>query len=344
MCTRPLGPGLSTRGLVHYDSYYPQTASCVFSSERFPVRSAFSILFLLLSLVSLAAWRSAASSYPAREQASVIGARLSTSSPLAVDSLTDNQPATAQSPQPTMDKLRQLAREILANLRSNVHDYTATLVKRERIGGRLGDEVLMQLKIRNPANQQDAKSGTRTQTGQGLSAYLKFQEPSSMRGREVIWVDGVNDNKLIVHEAGLLNLMRVELVPHGTLAMLGNKYAITEIGLLRLVEKLIEKIDRGVDLSQCSIDTRDGQMVGDRSCRLIQVTQPRSIPGADFYIAQVFIDDQLQIPLRYAAFLWPEHADETPPLEEEYTYLDLQVNVGLTDLDFDPDNPAYNYP
>ena len=26
------------------------------------------------------------------------------------------------------------------------------------------------------------------------------------------------------------------------------------------------------------------------------------------------------------------------------TYLDVKVNVGLTDKDFDPDNQAYNYP
>ncbi len=259
-----------------------------------------------------------------------------------------------QPEQPTMEELRGLAREILANLHSHVNDYTATLVKRERIGGRLGEEVRIQIKVRNPVAAVDPAIDSPATTAVaekkavesmgGMAAYLKFLEPRSMRGREVIWVDGVNDNKLIVHEAGFLNLMRVELAPHGKLAMLGNKYAITELGLLRLVEKLIEKIDRGVDLSQCSIATREDQMVGDRSCRIIQVTQPRSVPGADFYIAQVFIDNQWQIPLRYAAFLWPENAGEPPPLEEEYTYLDLQLNVGLTDLDFDPDNPAYDYP
>ena len=33
-----------------------------------------------------------------------------------------------------------------------------------------------------------------------------------------------------------------------------------------------------------------------------------------------------------------------PLCEEEYTYLDLKLNVGLTDTDFSPDNVAYNYP
>lgn len=233
-----------------------------------------------------------------------------------------------------MTELIELAQEMLAHMRANVHDYRGTLVKHERIGGKLGEETRMGFKIRNPVASPAA----------GLAAYLKFSEPRSARGREVIWVDGRNDNRLTVHEGGFLNLLRVQLAPDSSLAMLGNKYPITEIGMLRLAEKLLEKIDRGVDLSQCVIETREQQMVGDRPCRLIQVTQPKSVPGADFYIAQVFLDTERQIPLRYAAFLWPEREDETPPLEEEYTYLDVELNVGLTDSDFDPDNRAYNYP
>jgi len=233
-----------------------------------------------------------------------------------------------------MAELIELAQAMLAHMRSNVRDYRGTLVKHERIGGKLGEETRMEFKIRNPLASRTT----------GLSVYLKFSEPRSARGREVIWVDGRDDNQLIAHEGGFLNLLRVQLAPDSSLAMLGNKYPITEVGMLRLAEKLIEKIDRGVDLSQCLIETREQQMVGDRPCRLIQVTQPKSVPGADFYIAQVFLDTQRQIPLRYAAFLWPERPGEPPPLEEEYTYLDVELNVGLSDSDFDPDNPSYNYP
>ena len=31
-------------------------------------------------------------------------------------------------------------------------------------------------------------------------------------------------------------------------------------------------------------------------------------------------------------------------LLEEYTYVDVQLNVGLIDADFDPDNPRYDFP
>jgi len=177
-----------------------------------------------------------------------------------------------------------------------------------------------------------------------LSAYLKFLEPKSVRGREVIWTEGVNDNKLTGHEGGLLNLMRVELEPTGMLAMVANKYPITEIGLARLVEKLIEKGERDRKIGTCEVQIVEDQHVGDRACRLIQVTHPQKDPRFDFHIAQIFIDVERMIPLRYAAFLWPAEPGGEPLLEEEYTYLNLKLNVGLTDTDFDPDNPAYNYP
>jgi outer membrane lipoprotein-sorting protein len=55
------------------------------------------------------------------------------------------------------------------------------------------------------------------------------------------------------------------------------------------------------------------------------------------------LDTERLIPLRYAAYLWPEK-DGEPVLEEEYTYLNVQLNVGLTDADFDPENENYHFP
>ena len=128
------------------------------------------------------------------------------------------------------------------------------------------------------------------------------------------------------------------------LAMMDNKYPITEIGLTRLVEKLIEKGERDRLVGPCEVQVLEDQHVGDRTCRLIQVTHPKPDPRYDFHIAQIFIDSERMIPLRYAAFLWPKEPGGEPLLEEEYTYLDVKLNVGLTDADFDPNNKAYNYP
>ena len=56
------------------------------------------------------------------------------------------------------------------------------------------------------------------------------------------------------------------------------------------------------------------------------------------------IDPTRQLILRYRSFGWPSSADEVAPLQESYTYHDIQTNVDLTELDFDPKNPEYGYP
>ena len=81
----------------------------------------------------------------------------------------------------------------------------------------------------------------------------------------------------------------------------------------------------------------------DRVCTVLQVTQPTKQPNLEFYQASVFIDDQLNVPIRYIAYDWPANADAPLDVLEEYNYLNLKVNVGLKDEDFDPRNPAYKF-
>ena len=61
------------------------------------------------------------------------------------------------------------------------------------------------------------------------------------------------------------------------------------------------------------------------------------------HIARIFVDDELKVPVRYAAWNWPKSPGGRPILIEEFTYLDLKLNVGLTDADFDHKNPKYSY-
>jgi hypothetical protein len=237
-----------------------------------------------------------------------------------------------------LDPVLQLARDALVSMRRDIKDYRATLLKRERIGGKLGGESVMELKVINP---REASEG---QTAVAMHVYLKFLAPSMSKGREVIWIEGSNNNQIVAHEGGFKNLLTMNLDPEGTIAMLGNRYPITGIGMIRLVEKLIEKGQRDREIGLCDVKVLDKQAVGDRDCKLIQVTHPEKKDGYDFHIAQIFFDSERMIPLRYAAYDWPSSKGKEPPLEEEYTYTNVEINVGLTAEDFNPKNPSYSYP
>ena len=48
-------------------------------------------------------------------------------------------------------------------------------------------------------------------------------------------------------------------------------------------------------------------------------------------------------PVRYIAYGWPAKGEKGDPILEEFNYTNIELNVGLTDLDFDPANPNYKF-
>jgi hypothetical protein len=239
-----------------------------------------------------------------------------------------------------LDPALQMAHETLAFIRSDVVDFTATIVKRERVKGVLGQFEYMAAKIRN----RKEADGVVTQP---LSVYLNFLKPEAVKGREVIWVDGANNGKMRAHEGGLKGklLPTVWLDPHGMLAMQGQLHPITEIGIENLVVKLIEKGEHDQQYGECEVEFIKGTAINKVPCTLLRVRHPIQREHFEFYEAHIFIDDKTKVPLRYAAYHWPTDPNDpkTMPVIEEYTYLDMKLNVGLTDADFDPDNPNYNF-
>lgn len=237
----------------------------------------------------------------------------------------------------TMEELLELAERSLERLRGEVDHYTARLVKQERVGGTL-----------NPAETIEMKIQTRRrvdgQLTRPMRVYLHFIEPETMAGQEVIWDESLRDGKLVAHGAGVLNVMRLNLKPTGMLAMKGNRYPITEIGLTNLVQKLIERGQRDVGSGNATVTVTTGYELDGRAAQLIQIrhAEPTGEPN-DFSLAEIVIDETRLIPLRYTAFGWGQDGQD-PPLVESYTYLEVDLDADLGDDDFDPDNPNYDFP
>jgi len=236
-----------------------------------------------------------------------------------------------------LDEAMKIAKNCVKEIERNVDDYTATIVKRELVNDKLGDQQYMFAKIRN-RKLIDGKLDT------PFGVYMKFLKPAGVKGREVIWVEDKHDGKLVAHEAGLLGVLTVHLDPNGTIAMMGQRYPITKIGLQNLVEELIVKGEGQRKHGECDVKFYKNATINKRKCTMIQVMHPQRRDHFDFYRARIYIDDELNLPIRYAAWSWPETPGGEPVLLEEYTYLNLKLNVGLKDADFDPTNPSYNFP
>ncbi len=242
----------------------------------------------------------------------------------------------ATSSVPRLDAAINLAQQSLTHIQANVDDYTALFVSRCRVDGELQPLQFANVKIRN----RKVQNGDLTTP---LSVYMKFLKPENVQGREVIWVENRNDGKLIAHETGDGSLINVKLDPHGMIAMRGQRYPITDIGIENLVVKLIEMGQRVRPYGECEVQFYRDAKIGDAKCLMIQVTHPVQRDHFDFYQARVYFDESLKMPIRYESWSWPTKPGGEPVLEEEFTYLHLKLNTGLTDRDFDISHPAYGF-
>ncbi len=222
-------------------------------------------------------------------------------------------------------------------LDAQVKDYTCTLVKREQIDGRLSDPEFLSMKLRHGKVEQG-------KVVSAFAVYLRFLAPAEVRDREVIYFEGRYDGKLIARRGGLrMAYVTAALNPNGELAMQGNRYPITEIGFKNLLTRLLEVAREDVQHTECEVKYYTGAKVNGRVSTMVEVTHPVRRPYFRYHIGRIFIDDELQLPIRYASYDWPEEAGGEPRLLEEYTYLNLKLNVELTDWDFDYRNENYNF-
>jgi hypothetical protein len=228
---------------------------------------------------------------------------------------------------PLMPALR-IAQDGVKFIDENVRDYSAILYKQERIAGELHDQEVAFVKVRH----------------QPFSVHMFFLAPN--KGRECLYVEGPagTDGKLHARDCGFRRKLGVfKLDPDGKLAMDGQKYPITKIGIRNLTTELITVASNDINYGECDVRTAQTEIGpangAKRPVTLIEVTHPTPRKNFRFHKAQVFIDNELRVPIRYASYLWPSAPGEQPPLEEAYTYLNLKLNNGFTDADFDPKNP-----
>ncbi len=199
-----------------------------------------------------------------------------------------------------LDPALEKAREGLEVVRTIVDDYSCILVKRERVNGVLNGHEYIYTEVRNERSQNGVVTTP-------FSVYMRFLKPANVKGREVIFVKGRNSNKLVARDSSkLFKVMPpIWLNPNGPIAMRGQLYPITDVGIENLIEKLLEKGERDRKRGECEVEFIPDAAINGRKCTILEVKHPIKRPHFDFHVARIFIDDELKLPVRYAAYGWP---------------------------------------
>ncbi len=171
----------------------------------------------------------------------------------------------------SMADVLDLARQARQQMSRTLNDYTARFVKQEiDTSGVMTEETEIFMKVQTRLRNENDNAPMRV--------YLSFLRPDSVKGREVIWGEDLYGGNMQVKEAGLLGMMTIALDPNGMIAMRGQRYPISEIGMVRLVEKLVERGEKDVDNPDISVTITKDHRLGETAAELIQVR--RSKPGA----------------------------------------------------------------
>lgn len=252
--------------------------------------------------------------------------------------------AKERAPREVMQEAITDAQSMLTHIQATVKDYTCVLIKRENVRGTVVPTEFIYTKVRNRRKLEDG-------TEVPFSVYMQFLKPEDCKGREVLYVENERNGSLLVKEGGLKGkfLPTVTLAPSGHFAMLTNRYPISELGIENLTRRLLDRSTTDRDIDVCKIKYCSGAKVNGRPCKVLEVVRPTPKTGdavnygMNVFLAQVFIDEEWNVPVRYGAYDWPASEGATPEVVEEYTYHNLKLNVGLKDEDFSAKNRKYKF-
>jgi outer membrane lipoprotein-sorting protein len=204
-------------------------------------------------------------------------------------------------------------REIIYQMKDSykkIHDYRAVFVRQEILDGKLQDKEKIQLDFKRPF-----KVKMRWLMG-------------DKKGREVVYVEGENENKMIVKMTGLLSrfIKLVTLDPEGAFAKKGSRHSIRRAGIGNLSESLIRVTRKADEAGDLDIKLLGEKMVNGRKADVIE----RKLPYEKYESprAIIYVDQELGIPIEI------ERYDKDGNLFENYAYYDLEINKDLSDTDF----------
>jgi hypothetical protein len=199
--------------------------------------------------------------------------------------------------------------------------YACTLIKQERVGGKLQQPETIELKLRSAPK----------------SIYMKWGA-GPFKGRELLYNEAVlGIDKLRVREGGVLGIVPVTLGIDAAVARRGTKHLVTEVGvghLLTLIERdYLRAAPRGhIKRVNLGIEPLDGRMT-----YKVESILPRDAALGYYCYRMIHTTDYLRgIEVRSEVFNFKDE------LEESYYYKDVNVAPGLTDVDFDPRNKKYH--
>lgn len=171
-----------------------------------------------------------------------------------------------------------------------------------------------------------------------LSVFMRWAN-----GQEALYVNGKNDNRLIVKPtAGLAAIRRIwRLDPTCRMAMRTSRYPITEMGVEMLAIRIQEFYLQHSDKSHLADCEHVESTFRGRDVSEVNIRFKDRILVPEYHSSKLCFDKQTRLLIAVDNYGWSESAE--PRLIEHYHYEQIIEDPTLKDEDFTEENPAYKF-
>jgi len=181
---------------------------------------------------------------------------------------------------------------------------------------------------------------------------VKFRTPQDIY---MTWIGEKNTGRELLYRGASWNggklkvkpgpwIPTVSLDPNGRLATQGQRHTINNLGFhysVQLFASDAERLKAHRGEWPLTVEDLGVSTVFGSSARCFKADLPKEqAPELYARMVRVCVDETSGLPSHIQA--WDLENGELM-LVEDYGYEDIEINVGLTDIDFDDANPAYNF-
>jgi outer membrane lipoprotein-sorting protein len=193
----------------------------------------------------------------------------------------------------------------MASAYDGIRDYTTLFLKRERINGTLLPLETIELRFQAP-----------------FKVYMAWYTPHA--GRVIVYVEGENDNKMLVNPGGLFSFLRLKLDPSSSLATQNTHHTVREAGLQKTIALLMREYERGQREGQVRLSLQGYEEVAGRSTyHLALLCDADETAGYYAQRGEVWVDTEHFLPIKLALYDWKNQ------LYAYYEYQRLRLNPEL---------------
>jgi outer membrane lipoprotein-sorting protein len=204
---------------------------------------------------------------------------------------------------------------------ARVESYTAIFHKQQRIAGELLEEENIFLKF----------------SKKPYSLYMKWVT-KPFKGSELLYVVGWNKGRIKAHRGGFFSFIVRNLDPDDPALMKNELRPVTSTGVGFLLQTVAINMRKAIKAGALTFTDRGKENIYGRNTQVkvidIRYENAEDYDGAQFVINQ---DVESKIPIRIRVY------DRDGRLVENYGYENLNLDARLSDADFDPKNPGYDF-